>query len=200
MRQSQRQAQQTQHEMRMEQDSHRAAAQIAAEKEAQKVQNPDFLEGLQDPDVDTDLWNWVEDELGPTLSGAHILGHRSEHFEDQQSLLNRNKVERMVAERSPGRLYRQSKDGELMLALAQGIQGTARNPDPTQNPRFRDPLTPRKERVIRDAAEVMTTRQTLSIGGRGVDAVSTATVENRTVTNEKAEESGVTGRVKKVFR
>lgn len=197
MSQSQRQAQQTQHEMRMEQDSHRAAAQIAAEKEAQKVQNPDFLEGLQDPDVDTDLWNWVEDELGPTLSGAHILGHRSEHFEDQQSLLNRNKVERYVAERSPGRLLRENP---AMLALAQGIRGSPDHPDPTQNPRFRDPLTPRKERVIRDAAEVMTTRQTLSIGGRGVDAVSTATVENRTVTNEKAEESGVTGRVKKVFR
>lgn len=192
-----RQTLKDQHEMKMEETGHRAATQMAAEEARHRVKNPEFLKQLQDPDADTDLWNWLEDEYGPTMSGSHILGHRSEHYEEQQDLLNRNKAERMVAERSPGRLLRENP---RMLALAQGIQGTDNHPDPTTNPAFREPLTSRKKRVIRDAAEVMTTRQTLSIGGRGVDAVSAATVENRTVTNEEQDSKGIRGRAKEVFR
>lgn len=186
-----------QHEYRKGEIGQRAATQIAAEEAQHRVKNPEFLKQLQDPDVDSDLWNWVEDELGPPLSGAHILGNRSEHFEEQQSLLNRNKAQRMVAERSPGRLLREHP---RLLALAQGIRGTKQHPDPTKHPEFRDPLTPRKERVIRDAAEVMTNRQTLSIDGAGLDATANATVENRTVTNEERDEGGLKSRAKEVFR
>ena len=189
--------QQRDHDLRMLREQNRAATQMAAEEARHRVKNPEFLKQLQEADVDTDLWDWVEDEFGPTLSGSHILGHRSEHFEEQQDLLNRNKVERMVAERSPGRLLRENP---RLLALWQGIRGTKKNPDPTTNPEYRGPLTPRKKRVVRDAGEVVTTRQTLSIGGRGVDAASAATVENRTVTNEEQESSGIASKAKGVFR
>lgn len=186
-----------QHELNKDGTTHKAATQVAAKNEEQYLKNPEFLKQLQDPDVDTDLFDWVQDEFGPVFSGAHILGNRSEHYEHQQELLNRNKVERMVAERSPGRLLR---DNPKMNALAQGIQGTPQYPDPTQNPAYRGPLTSRKERVIRDAGEVMTNRETLSIDARGLDAVATATVENRTVSNEEKKTGGIRGKVSEVFR
>lgn len=184
------------HEMEIEQTGNRAATQVAAREAKKTLKNPEFLGQIQDPDVDTDLFDWVEDEFGPVFSGAHILGDRGEYFEQQQEMLNRNKVERMVAERNPGRLLRENP---RMLALAQGIRGTEQHPDPTKNPAFREPLTTKKQRVIRDAAEIATTRQTLGIEGRGLDAVANATVENRTVTNEDKEASAAST-VKEVFR
>lgn len=186
-----------QHELQKDSTTHQAATQVAAHNEEEYLKNPEFLKQLQDPDVDTDLFDWVQDEFGPVFSGAHILGNRSEHYEHQQELLNRNKVERMVAERSPGRLLR---DNPKMNALSQGIRGTPQYPDPTQNPAYRAPLTSRKERVIRDAGEVMTNRETLSIDARGLDAVATATVENRTVSNEEQKTGGIRGKVSEVFR
>lgn len=197
MNQEQKEALTEQHNLQIEQDSHRAAVKGVAQEQQKFHKNPEFLKQLQDPDVDSELWDWLEDEIGPPLSGSHILGQRDESYEEQQSLLNRNKVQRMVAERTPGRLL---KENPRMLAQAQGVSASEQHPDPTQHPEFREPLTSRKERVLRDAAEVITTRQTMSIGGRGVDAVSTATVENRTVTNEQKEASGVTSRAKEVFK
>jgi hypothetical protein len=188
---------QLKNEMQQQQDSNRAAMSAIAQEEMEYYKNPEFLKQLQDPDVDTELWDWVEDEWGPAFSGAHILGQREESYEEQQSLLNRNAAERMIAERTPGRLLRENP---RMLAISQGITGTDEHPDPTNHPAFREPLTTRKERVVRSSAEVMTNRQTLSIGGRGIDAVSSATVENRTVTKNEEEAKGATGRVKEVFR
>ena len=196
MEPEQREAIDEQHRRSLEQQSHSAAVQAAAERQREQIKNPEFLAQLQDADVDTDLWDWVEAELGPVLSGSHILGQRDESYEEQQSLLNRNVVQRVIAERNPGRLLR---DNPKMLAQAQGIECDDQHTDPTKHPSFRDPLTPRKKRVIRQAAEVITTRQTLSIGGRGVDAVSSATVENRTVTNESEEASGAASRLSGVF-
>lgn len=192
----QRQQLREQNELYKDRQSHQVAAQMAAE-DKRHLKNPEFLKQLQDPDVDTDLWDWIEDEMGPTLSGAHILGNRSEHYEEQQELLNRNKVERTIAEREPGRLL---KENPLLNALAQGIRGTKEWPDPTQNPAYREPLTSRKQRVIRDTGEVMTNRETLSIDARGLDAVATATVENRTVSNEEKQKQGIRGKVGEVFR
>jgi len=190
------QAMEQQHRNALEQSSHSAAVRAAAEKEQKYLQNPEFLGQLQDPDADSDVFDWVEDELGPELSGAHILGQRGDHYEEQQELLNRNVVNRLSAERNPGRLL---KNNPMMLAQAQGAEATEQYPDPTEHPKYREPLTSRKKRVTKSAAEIITNRQTLSIGGRGVDAVSTATVENRTVTDEREEKTKATDRIKGVF-
>jgi len=194
---AQKQLNEQQHRQQLEEQSQRIAASMAAEKQKETVQNPEFLKQLQDPDADTDLWDWVEDEIGPPLSGAHILGNRSDHYEEQQELLNRNLVERLITERTPGRLLREKPH---LLALAQGIQGTSEYPEPTEHPEFRAPLTSRKKRVIRQVAEIITQRQTLSIEGEGLTAASTATVENRTVTNEEQDATGATSRLKGVFK
>lgn len=193
----QQQALEQQHELKMERTGTQAAASAAVQKQAKKLENPEFLGQLQDEDVDTEVFDWVADEAGPVFSGSHILGHRSEHYEEQQDLLNRNKGERLVAERSPGRLLRENP---RMLALAMGLQGTEQYPDPTDRPEFRAAMTSRKKRVARDAMEVATNRQSLSIGGRGIDAVSNVTVENRSMAREEKSEDSVAGRVKEVFR
>jgi len=181
----------------IEQQSQAAAVKAQMQQEQKRIKNPEFLKQLQEADLDSDVWDWLEAEIGPALSGSHILGVRDESYEDQQHLLNRNKAERWVAEGSPGRLL---KENEEMLAQAQGVTGWEQGSGPEADPQYRAPHTSSEKRVLRGAAEVITTRQTLSIGGRGVDAVSTATVENRTVTNEEEEASGVTGRAKEVFK
>lgn len=188
---------QTRSSLSMEESQHRAATTMAAEKASRRVENPEFLKQLQEADVDTDVFDWIEDEYGPVFSGAHIIGNRGEHYEDQQDLLNRSKAERMVAESTPGRLL---VENPRMHALAMGIRGTREMPDPTDHEKYREPASSVEKRVIRDAMEVATSRETLAIEGRGLDAVATATVENRTVTNEEEKARGLTGKVKGVFR
>jgi len=183
--------------MNLEQTGHRAAASVAMEQQKKRLENPEFLGQLQDEDVDTPVFDWVSDEYGPVFSGAHIVGNRSEHFEEQQEMLNRNKAERMVAERTPGRLLREHPK---LLALAQGLRGTEKYPDPTDRPDFRGPMSSRKERVVRDAGEVATNRQTLSIGGRGLDSVANVTVENRSMSSKEESSDSVASKATEVFR
>lgn len=184
------------HELQLEAQGQQAAAQVAAQEARELLKNPEFLSQIQEADVDTDLYDWVRDEYGPVFSGSHILGNREDHYEEQQEMLNRNKAERMLAERTPGRLLRENP---RMLALAQGVPGTKKHPDPTDDPAFRAPLSSQKRRVIRDAAEVATTKQTLAIAMGAIDAVANATVENRTISNEEKSESRIAG-AKEVFR
>jgi len=179
------------------QQSQSAAVRAQMQDEQRRIKNPEFLKQLQEPDVDSDLWDWLEDEIGPALSGSHILGVRDESYEEQQHLLNRNKAERWVSERTPGRLLRENPH---MLAQAQGVTGWRQSEGPESDPEFREPLTSRKKRVLRAAAEVVTTKETMAIEGRGIDATSTATVENRTVTNEQQEAKGIKDRAAGVFR
>lgn len=187
-----------QHENKQAQQGSRVGLQMAAESQRERVENPDFLGKLQEADVDTAAYDWIEEEVGPLLSGSHILGNRGEHYETVAEMLDRNKVERMIAEANPGRLLRENP---RMLALAQGIRGSADHPDPTDNPAFREPLSSREKRVLRDAQEVATNRKTMSIDHEGLDAVSNVTVENKTVSNEEAEEAGgVVGKIKGVYK
>jgi hypothetical protein len=193
----QKEVQQFQSELSKEQQANRTGLQMAAASQQERVENPDFLGKLQDADIDTALFDWLEDEIGAPTSGAHIIGNRGEHYEEYAELADKNWAERIIAERTPGRLLRENP---MMLALSQGIRGTEDHEDPTKNPRYRKPLTAKKKRALRDAAEVLTNRKSLSIDGRGLDAVSTVTVENKTVQQEEEEATGVTGKVKGVFR
>lgn len=183
------------HDLGIEQQEHQAATQMAAEQAQELVKNPKFLAELQEADLDSDVFDWVEDELGPLVSGAHIIGNRSEHYEEQQMWLNRNKVERMICERSPGRLLRENRE---MHALAQGVRHWKVGEGPESDQAYRAPITSRKKRVVRDSEEVITSRQSLSIDGRGLDAVANATVENRSVQSEQ-QQSDMKSRASKVF-
>lgn len=154
-------------EAQKEQAEHQAATQAATQAAQQKLQkrleNPDFLAQLKDPDVDSQEYDWIENEMGPRLSGAHILGSRSEEFEDDVKWAMEARQERMIAEGSPGRLC----NGPL-LKIAQGVH---RRQDKTVN----EPMLTDERRVLRDAHDVATQMASLSIDSKGIDALTTAT-------------------------
>jgi hypothetical protein len=181
---------------------HRASSQSLARVQEEilqeTTQNPDFLEKLGDADVDnSDVHDWITDELGPALSEALIKGNMDEDFPRRAELLNQNAADRFIAERTPGRCLRQH---EKLNALAQGITGTRQYPDPTDHPDYRAPLTPAKKRVVRAAFENRALLQSLSAEGEGVKAVSTATTENRTVGQETADQKSIRERAAGVFK
>jgi len=154
------------------------AMQAAQRQQEKTLQNEYFLNELRDADIDSDLYEWVEEEFPTFFSGAHAVGNRGETWDREADLKNFNKRERLMAERSPGRLL---QDRPRLLAIAQGC-------DSPQDPEFREPLTPRKERAIAGAAEVSSDLMSLAKGRAGLDATTTATTENR-VKRESAEES-----------
>lgn len=161
-----------------EADATSAAVRGAMSKQIEQYQNPDFLRTIQNPDVDSDVFDWVSDEMGPELSGAHILGERPRSYADVADLLSQNAAERVISEATPGRFLRE--DDEL-LAIAQGVNG----PDASG---FREPVDSRERRVIRGAHDVAAQRKTMSIGGAGRDTVGT--VQTETTTNSEEEAKG----------
>lgn len=178
----------------------RLGVQAQTEQVSERKFNPDFLGKLQEAGIDTELYNWLENELGPILSGSHILGARSEDYERQQQYLNWNKAERLVAERSPGRLLKRHPG---LLASTQGIDiGPPSDPlRRDKHPDFNKPITTQRERrVLRDSMEVATTKQTLAIEGKGIDSVTTATSENRTVDSEDQESTGMMARIRNLHK
>jgi len=171
------------------------ADQIGIQSQQEQVSkrkfNPGFFKETSGLDADTELFGWLENELGAKGSRAHVLGHRPEHYAEQQELLNRNQAERMIAERDPGYLL---KKNPAVLAVYQNVEGMD---DP-------DSVTPidvdRERRQYRDLAEVLTTRETLAIQGEFVDALTTATTETHHREETEDDASATTKRLRSVFK
>lgn len=171
-------------ESRALQTAQDAAMRAASSQMEERIQNPDFLGELQRPKLDSEKYDWVEDELGPVFAGSKILGNRDEEQHPHaRKWLNLNKRERMIAEGSPGRLLREHP---AMLAISQ-----RKHPEHVENNDITEPMDSQDRRVTRDAMEAATDFETMAAGGAGLEAVSTATTEARQVTNEESEsESG----------
>jgi hypothetical protein len=169
-------------------DAQAAATRAAMSKQIEQYQNAGFLQAIQKADVDSPVWDWVEADLGPVFSGAHILGERPRSYALEADLLEANAAERVIAEQNPGRFLKQ--DPEL-LAVAQDVHGT-------DDPRFREPVRSQERRVIRDAYDVAAQRKTMSIGGAGRDTVGTVQTETRT-NKEESQESSTAGRLSRIF-
>jgi hypothetical protein len=164
-----------------DQTAQKAAAKGAATNQKQiseRTFNPSFLKRLQDPDVDSEQYDWVSEEFPALLSGAQIIGQRDEHFEAQQEFLNRAKAERVIAEQDTGSLL---KRHEGVLAT---MEGTTREDVSARG------LSSHEQRVIRSAMEVATSRQGLAVGASGLESVTTATSETRTVRHEEGTTMG----------
>lgn len=163
---------------------------------SQRKYNPGFYKETADLDADTEMYPWLENELGAKASRAHVLGNRPEEFVEQQGLLNRNLAERMISEREPGRLL---KKNPSVLAVWQGIDGLDENLE-IDDPDFNAPIThSRERRQYRALAELLTTRESLAVEGRFVDALTKATTETQVRNEREEEKSGVKGRVSKFF-
>jgi hypothetical protein len=176
MNQDQQQYLREQAETNLQTDATGAAVRAAMSKQVENLQNPDFLEAIQDPDVDTPVHDWLSAELGPVLSGAHVLGERPPEYGEVADLLEGNAAERYIAERSPGRFLRE--DPEL-LAIAQDVHGV-------DDPAFRAPIDSARRRVVREAHDVAAQRKTMSIDGAGRDTVGA--VQTETKTNRRSDE------------
>jgi hypothetical protein len=142
--------------------------------------NSSFLERIQDPDVDSEIHDWLRDEFPSLFSGAHILGQRSQEFEKQQEYLNRAKAEKFIAEENTGSLLRRHPD----------VHATMNGDDATNAGQYESEIGTDQKRVVRSSMEVATTRQSLAVGARGLRSVTTATSETRTVRQESDEDSG----------
>jgi len=165
-------------------------------REENTAKNPEFLEQFTSVDMDGDLYDWLEAEFGPAVAKVHALGNRSSEYAFGQRLLHRNLAERIIAERTPGRQLRQYPK---LHYLAQGCRGLPKGADPTDDPEYRAPLTDRKRRVIRGAAEAVTAHQSKSQDHMGSDAVSTVQTETRTVQDDREEQSAARKVSSKVF-
>lgn len=197
-------SEQEQQEQQQTQDPYQKQATLSAQQSAQQVgiskqfeevakrkYNPGFFKETSDLDADTELYDWLENELGAKSSRAHVLGNRPESFARQQELLNQNQAERMIAEREPGYLLR--KNPEIM-AVYQDVE----------NMSHEDAVAPitkdRERRQYRDLAELLTTRETLAIDGTFVDALTRATTETSHRDQLEEDASGTTKRLRSVFK
>lgn len=154
------------------------SSEMAREAFTEHLKNPEFLDKLQDHGLDNSLiFDWIEDELGPLVSGANIIGNRRAEYEHKTEWLNLNEVERVITERQPGRHLREN---DAMLAVSQKAHKTDRD--------RRRPYLSDERRVIRQTGDIVTNMQSMRKNGQGVESVTTATAEQRTVKTE-AEDS-----------
>ena len=185
-RNQQREAQKRQQE---ELQAHRASAQTSAQQAEQLVdemQSPEFLDKFRD----TELPDWLEDELGPETSPVWAIANESRDDYRRHRFLNENRAERVIAEHNPGRLCR----GPL-LELAQRVHNR-----PDQSPRI--DLTDQERRWIREAENAKTAQQSLGQEARGLRAVTEAINTTRVEHGDDNDNDGgsVRGSLRKVFK
>jgi len=172
--------------------SQEVGMQAAMRKQEEKIQNPNFLDALRDADIDSELFGWLEDEYPTWFSGAHAVGNRKGNWDQIADLMMKNKRERALAERQPGRLLRsrpfllatmQDADTPLLDAYMQpGIPGNKqywRAKIAKADVKMREPMTSDQQTAMYGGAEVAADLMTLSRQAAGLEATSTATTETR---------------------
>lgn len=177
-------------ELSAQQEGDRLGMQTQHSEVSKRKYNPGFYKEISHSDLDTDKYPWIENELGAKSSSAHILGNRPRHYVAQQELLNRNHAERMIAEREPGRLL---KKNPIVNVVWQGVEGE-------DDVDYVAPIRHSEERrQYRDAAEVLTTRESLAVEGKGLDSLTTASTETRVRKDNDEEASASARKLGKLF-
>lgn len=166
-----------QKQINIEQKAGSAAAQAAAtathRKLQERKQNPEFFSQLRNLGIDTSEYPWIAARLGPLQAGAHLIGNRSERYENETRWLDQNRGERVIAEGKPGRLCK----GRIR-AIAQGVHDR-------EDKEVVSEMTVDEKRVVRDAMEAITNFKTLSIENTGLSSLTDATTVTK---SEKTEQ------------
>jgi len=176
------------------------------EKVSKTKMNPGFYREIADLNIESEQYDWLENELGAKAAPGHILGKRPEEYVFQQMLLNRNQANRMITEGERGRLL---KKNPVVDAVFQGLGGkqcvewneqTQRlTLTPTAHTNFAAPIESSAERrQFRDAMDLQTTRESLAVEGEALDALTKATTES-VHRNERDEQETKAGRVASVL-
>lgn len=181
------QQQRFQKEERADNAASQHASEMARRQMEEQLHNPQFAETIRDPDLGTKY----EQDLGPDTSKAHAVSNLDEDARERVYWKTLNRAERRISESEPGFLL---KENPYLLALAQD----AEKPDGIQRADSK-PLTASERRKVRGSYEVSNALKQLGVDSKGLDALTTATAEHRTVTNERESESSVKNRVKAFF-
>lgn len=177
-----------------------AALRQAAEKQERTLENEYFLNELRDADIDSDVYEWLEDEYPAWFSGARAVSNREDNWDEQADLIMMSRRERAFAQNNPGRLL---EGRPFLRAVSQGAQA----PDAAAFERLslpspregwqralaalriaRDPMTSDERATVYNAAEVAADLMAMSKSKAGLEATTTATTETR-VRRENEEET-----------
>lgn len=146
----------------------------AAMKQFEDVKrNADFVDALREVGIDSDKYDWVEDELGALVAGVHLIANRKEAYRDYARYLNRNRVERKIAQHSPGRLCKGTT-----LKIAQRVHGRS-------DKEVRDPYLSDDRQQLRLSASAATAFHTLGVNAEGLSAVGDVTAVSRVERSEE---------------
>ena len=199
-----------QEEQQLTASSQQAALRAAHDHQQRTVHNEDFLNELRKADLDSERYGWLEDHHPDWFSGAHAVTNRGDEWDQQADLLMKNKRERALAERRPGRLLRNrpfllasmrgDESPQLDAYQQPGIPGS----DEYWQPRVAAaastpaPASSAEQSRIFGAAEVAADLMTLSRNGAGLESVSTVKTETN-VRRQEEEEATTASRVGRVF-
>lgn len=170
------------------------ASQMSQQSVQKRIQNPEFADKIRDSDLPEDgAYDWLKEFMGPTTSGAYATANLPEDFFEQIYFLNRNTRERHLVEAEPGFLL---KEHPKLLAIAQGDI----EPKGMQHvDKKKKPMQSDERRVLREGYDVATALQSLGIERAGLEGLTTATAEHRTVTDERQNKSATREKVEAFF-
>jgi len=179
--------------------AHQTALRAAAEHKERTVHNEDFLNELRKADLESDTFDWIEEEYPSWFSGAHAVTNRGDEWDLEADLIMQNKRERAVAESHPGRLLR---DRPFLLASMRGdetpqLDAYDRDDVPgernywadivARGDETNDPVTSEDMSRIYGAAEVAADLMSLSRNAAGLESVSTVKTETNVRRQEEDE-------------
>lgn len=179
-----------------------AAGQAAASKATQRAKRlseqqmgspQEILDYLGSPDLDSEKYGWVGEELGPANSPAWKYGNRSPAFEKKAELHPEVLAMMHLAEHRPGNALRGNREA---LAVMQGVPRRLSQEECTDPERIQDelrvPFSTQEARAVREAYMAEGNLRSLSIGGAAVDAATKARSETH-VTRESSDSDSQTG-------
>lgn len=172
-----------QEEQQMNVTAEKTSQQIAAEEVRKTHKNPEFVDKLQDLGIKSQTFDWIIEELGVELAGGHIFGNRDKGYAERVNLLSDNTTAMIAAEANPGRIL---KENPAMLAIARGLHHRAGADDDVME-LVQPAASPKEQRAIRAAGELITNHKSKAEEGAGLDAVSTVTTERKQQTGEESE-------------
>jgi hypothetical protein len=183
--------------------AHQTALRAAAEHKERTVHNEDFLNELRKADLDSETFDWIEEEYPSWFSGAHAVTNRGDEWDLEADLIMQNKRERAVAESRPGRLLRGRPFLLASMRDDETPQLDAYDRDDVPGERnywadivargdeTNDPVTSEDMSRIYGAAEVAADLMSLSRNAAGLESVSTVKTETN-VRRQEEDESTAT--------
>jgi len=172
----------------------------AAEKQERTLENEYFLNELRDADLDSEVFDWLEDEYPAWFSGARAVSNREDNWDEQADLIMMSRRERAFAQNNPGRLL---EGRPFLRAVSQGADAPSAAaferlsvPTPSEGWKYavaalrtaREPMTSDERATVYNAAEVAADLMAMSKDKAGLEATTTATTETR-VRRENEEET-----------